>query len=69
MLFMMASTFVMVLSVMALPGLYLRYQKTSMKKIYMRRLMFVCAASLIFQLCGVNARGQQQNQDTAQPEQ
>jgi VWFA-related protein len=41
-----------------------------MKKIYTRQLLLVCVTSLLFQICGVNARGQQQNQDTgAQPEQ
>jgi VWFA-related protein len=59
----------MILSVTALPGLYLLYQKIVMKKIYMRQLLLVCAASLLFQICSVDTRGQQQNQGTAQPEQ
>lgn len=40
-----------------------------MKKIYMRQLLLVCVVSLLFQLCSVKGFGQQQNQDTAQPEQ
>jgi hypothetical protein len=40
-----------------------------MKKIYSRQLLFVCVASLLFQICGGKGFGQQQNQDTAQPEQ
>ena len=59
----------MVLSVTALPGLDLPYQKTVMKKIYTRQLLLVCAASLLFQLGGVKGFGQQRNRDTAQPEQ
>jgi VWFA-related protein len=59
----------MVLSVTALPSLYLLYQKTVMQKIYTRPFLLVCVASLLFQICGVKGFGQQQNQDTAQPEQ
>jgi VWFA-related protein len=40
-----------------------------MKKIYTRHLLLVCAASLIFQICGVKGFGQQQTPDPAQPEQ
>jgi VWFA-related protein len=40
-----------------------------MKKIHTRQLLLVCVASFLFQICGINTRGQQQNPDTAQPEQ
>lgn len=40
-----------------------------MKKIYARQLLLVCVASLLFQICGVKGFGQQQSQDTVQPEQ
>jgi VWFA-related protein len=40
-----------------------------MKKIYARQLLLVYVASLLFQISGVNTQGQQQSQNTAQPEQ
>lgn len=59
----------MVLFVVAPQGLCLLYQKTVMKKIYTRQFLLICAASLLFQICGVKGFGQQQNQDKTQPEQ
>jgi VWFA-related protein len=40
-----------------------------MKRIYTRQLLLVSVVSLLFQICGVNIQGQQQSQNTAQPEQ
>jgi hypothetical protein len=40
-----------------------------MKKIHMRQVLLVCAASLLCQLCGFKAPGQQQKRETAPPEQ
>ncbi|HKR61558.1 MAG TPA: VWA domain-containing protein [Pyrinomonadaceae bacterium] len=40
-----------------------------MKRIYSRQLLLVCVASLLFQICSITTRGQQQSQDTPQPEQ
>ena len=59
----------MLLSVTVLPGLHLICWKIVMKKIHTRQLLLVCAASLLFQICGISTRGQQQNQSTPQPEQ
>ncbi|MBD0371356.1 MAG: VWA domain-containing protein [Pyrinomonadaceae bacterium] len=38
-----------------------------MKKIYSRQLLLVCAASLLFLICGAGTQAQQQNRNTAQP--
>lgn len=59
----------MVVSGAVLRGLYLSYYKTVMNNIYTRRLLLVSVASLLFQMCGIDALGQQQNQGIAQPEQ
>ncbi len=61
----------MVLSATVSPAIFLLYLKTAMKTFYTRRLLLICAVSLLLQLCGVRvlAQQQQQNQGLSQPEQ